>query len=117
MTKVASAYVVGGAAVIAIAFAFLGKLAALFESIPPAVLGGVSILLYGFIASNGLKVLVQNQVDFDKERNVVIASTMLVLGLGGATLSILIGNISISLSGMALAALIGIFLNLILPES
>ncbi len=117
MTKVASTWVIGGAAIIAIVFAFLGKLSAIFETIPSAVLGGVSILLYGFIAANGLKVLVQNKVDFEKQKNVIIASTMLVLGIGGATVSIILGNVSISLSGMTLAALVGILLNLILPEN
>jgi uracil permease len=73
----------------------------------------MSILLYGFIASNGLRVLIDEKVDFSKRRNVIIASTMLVLGLGGAMFK-LVGLAS--LSGTALAAIVGIVLNLILPQ-
>ncbi len=116
MTRIASVNVIILAAVISITFGFLGKLTALFATIPDAVLGGVSILLYGFIAVNGLKVLIQNQTDFNKTRNVIIAATMLVIGLGGAALNIEIGSGVIPLSGMSLAAIVGILLNLLLPE-
>lgn len=116
MSKVASVNVIILAAFIAIGFGFLGKLTALFGTIPNTVLGGVSLLLYGFIAVNGLKVLIQNQIDFNKIRNIIIAATMLVIGLGGAALSITTKNSSITLSGMSLAAIIGILLNLLLPE-
>lgn len=116
MTKVASVWVTGLAAVIAILFGFLGQLTAVASSIPNPVLGGVSILLYGFISVNGLKILIQNQVDFSNTKNVIVASTMLVLGLGGAAISIATNNISISISGMSLAAIIGILLNLLIPE-
>ena len=117
MTKVASVWVTGLAAVIAIIFGFLGKLTAVISTIPNPVLGGVSILLYGFISVNGLKVLIQNKVDFGNTKNVIVASSMLVLGLGGAAISIISGNISLSISGMSLAAIIGILLNLLIPES
>lgn len=116
MTKVASVWVIGLAAIIAIIIGFLGKFTALVSTIPNAVLGGVSLLLYGFIAVNGLKVLIKNQIDFEKTKNIVVASTMLVLGLGGASISIISGDLSITISGMSLAAIIGILLNLILPE-
>lgn len=116
MTKVASVWVTGLAAVIAILFGFLGQLTAVASSIPSSVLGGVSILLYGFISVNGLKILIQNQVDFTNTKNVIVASTMLVLGLGGAAISLATNNISISISGMSLAAIIGILLNLLIPE-
>lgn len=116
MTKVASVWVIGLAAIIAIIIGFLGKFTALVSTIPNAVLGGVSLLLYGFIAVNGLKVLIKNQIDFEKTKNIVVASTMLVLGLGGASISIISGDLSITISGMSLAAIIGIILNLILPE-
>ena len=116
MTKVASVWVTGLAAVIAIIFGFLGQLTAVISSIPNPVLGGVSILLYGFISVNGLKILIQNQVDFSKTKNVIVASTMLVLGLGGAAISIATKNMSVSISGMSLAAVIGILLNLLIPE-
>lgn len=116
MTKVASVWVIGLAAIIAIIIGFLGKFTALVSTIPNAVLGGVSLLLYGFIAVNGLKVLIKNQIDFEKTKNIVVASTMLVLGLGGASISIISGDLSITISGMSLAAIIGIILNLILPD-
>ena len=116
MTKVASVWVTGLAAVIAIAFGFLGKLTAIISSIPAPVLGGVAILLYGFISVNGLKILIQNQVDFGKTKNVIVAASMLVLGLGGAAISIITKNVNVSISGMSLAAIIGILLNLFIPE-
>ena len=114
MTKVASVKVIGLAAIIAIVIGFLGKFTALISTIPNSVLGGVSLLLYGFIAVNGLKVLIKNQVDFEKPINVIIASTMLVLGLGGAAISIISGDLSITISGMSLASIAGIILNLTL---
>lgn len=116
MTKVASIWVIGLAAVIAIVIGFFGKFTALVSTIPNAVLGGVSLLLYGFIAVNGLKVLIKNQVDFEQSKNIVVASTMLVLGLGGAVISIVSGDFSMTISGMSLAAIIGIILNFILPS-
>ena len=116
MTKVASVWVMGLAAIFAIAIGFLGKLSAIFATIPNPVLGGVSLLLYGFIAVNGLKVLVNNKIDFEKTRNVIVASAMLVLGLGGAILTFESGDVSVSLTGMSLAAIVGIILNLTLPK-
>lgn len=116
MTKVASTRVLSMAAFFAIAFSFLGKLTAIFSTIPNEVLGGVAILLYGFISVNGLIVLVKNQVDFNKTKNVVVAATMLVLGLGGAAINIVSGSFSLSITGMTLAAIVGIILNLLLKE-
>lgn len=116
MTKIASVWVIGLAAIIAICLGFLGKFTAIISTIPEPVLGGVSLLLYGFIAINGLKVLIENQIDFGKSKNIVVASTMLVLGLGGAAISIVSGDLSITISGMSLAATVGILLNLLLPE-
>ena len=115
MTKIASVWVIGLAAIFAICLGFLGKFTAIVSTLPNPVLGGVSLLLYGFIAVNGLKVLIQNQVDFGNTKNVIVASAMLVLGLGGATISIIYGDISVSISGMSLAAITGILINLFLP--
>ena len=112
MTKVASVWVIGLAAIMAILLGFLGKFTALVSTIPNAVLGGVSLLLYGFIAVNGLKVLIENKTDFSKSRNIIIASSMLVLGLGGAVINIA----TVGVSGMSLAAFAGVVLNLILPK-
>ena len=111
MTRIASVSVIRNAALFAIGLSFLGKFTALISTIPNAVLGGMAILLYGVIASNGLKVLIEKQVDCREVRNLIIASSMLVLGLGGAILEL--GPVT--LSGTALCALAGVILNLVLP--
>ena len=111
ITKVYSVYVIGGAAVLAIVVSFFGKVMAIINTIPTAVLGGISILLFGIIASSGLRMFVENKVDFGNNRNMVIASVILVIGIGGAKIAI--G--SFVLSGMALSAIIGVILNLVLP--
>ncbi len=113
MTKIGSVYVTCGAAIIAILLSCLSYVSAFISSIPVCVLGGMSILLYGVIASNGLRILVDNKVDFSKQRNLIIASAMLVIGLGGAMFPL--GG-SATLSGTALAAIVGVVLNLILIE-
>ena len=111
LTRVASVSVIRNAAIIAIILAFLGKFTALISTIPNAVIGGMSILLYGIIASNGLKVIIEEQIDFNQVRNLIIASAMLVIGLGGAVLDL--GYLTFS--GTSLSAIVGIVLNLILP--
>lgn len=113
MTKVGSVYVTGLAAIFAILLGFLGYIAAFINSIPWAVIGGMTIVLYGLIAGNGVKVLVKAKVDLSKMRNLIIVSTILVIGLGGAFINI---NSSAQFAGMSLAAVVGIILNLILPE-
>ncbi|MFE4811006.1 solute carrier family 23 protein [Peribacillus simplex] len=113
MTKAYSVYIIGGAALTAIIFGFNGKISAVISSIPTAVMGGISILLFGIIASSGLRMLIDNKVDFDKKRNLMIASVILVLGIGGAFVQL---SETVSLSGMALSAIVGILLNLILPD-
>jgi uracil permease len=114
MTKVASVWVIGLAAVFAISLSFLGTVTALISTIPTAVLGGMSVLLFGVIASNGIRVLIEAKVDFTQQRNLIIASAMLVLGLGGAILEL---STLVTLSGTALAALVGVVLNLVLPKA
>ncbi len=117
MTKNASVKVIGMAAIFAIILGFLGKFTALVQTIPNPVLGGVCLLLYGFIAVNGLKVLIENKTDFSKNKNIIIASAMLVLGLGGAAFSIATGKgLAVEISGMSLAAIAGIILNLLIDE-
>lgn len=111
MTRIASVSVVRNAAILAIMLSFLGKFTALISTIPNAVLGGMSIILYGVIASSGLKVMIEDRVDFNESRNLIIASAMLVIGLGGAVLDLSI----ITLSGTVLSAIVGMILNLILP--
>lgn len=111
ITKVHSVFVLAGAAVFAILFSFVGKMSSLIYSIPDPVIGGISFLLFGVIASSGLRILIDNRIDFDKKRNLVITAAILVIGIGGAYLRI--G--SFELTSMALATVIGIALNLILP--
>lgn len=112
ITRVFSVFVIGGAAILAITFGFIGKITALISTIPSAVMGGVSILLFGIIASSGLRMLIDHSVDLGEKRNLIISSVILVIGVGGAFIQI---SEQVSLSGMALAAIIGIVLNLILP--
>lgn len=112
MTKVHSVYVLAGAAVCAIIFSFVGKLAAIIESIPMPVIGGISFLLFGTIASNGLQIIVDNKIDFGEKRNMLIASVILVIGIGGAYLQL--G--SFQLTSVALSTIIGMILNWVLPK-
>ena len=99
------------AALIAIAVSFLGKAIGVIEAVPTCVLGGACIVLYGMISSVGLRTLVENKVDFTKNRNLCIAAVMLVLAIGGAV----IGGPAFTISGIGLGILAGILLNLILP--
>lgn len=112
ITRVFSVFVIGGAAVIAITFGFIGKIAALISTVPSAVMGGVSILLFGIIASSGLRMLIDNKVDFNIKRNLIIAAVITVIGIGGAFIKI--DNFQIP--AMAMAAIIGVVLNLVLPQ-
>ncbi|MBM7616826.1 uracil permease [Weissella uvarum] len=116
ITKVHSVYVLIGAALFAILFSFVGKLSALIQSIPGAVTGGISFLLFGVIAASGLRILVDNHVDFNLKRNLMISSAVLVIGIGNAYLQIGSGNEIIQFSGVAIATLLGIVLNLVLPQ-
>ncbi|MBS4456161.1 uracil-xanthine permease family protein [Tuanshanicoccus lijuaniae] len=113
MTRIASVSVIRNAALIAIVLSFFGKFTALISTIPNAVLGGMAILLYGVIASNGLKVLIKAKTNFAHSRNLIIASAMLVIGLGGAVLEL--GSV-LTLSGTALSAIVGVVLNAVLPH-
>lgn len=112
ITKVASVWVIGGAAVFALLLGFIGKFTALISTIPQCVMGGVSMMLFGIIASSGLRLLVDNKVDFNKQRNLIIASVVLVTGIGGLAISV--GKVTIA--GMTLSAIIGIILHQILPD-
>jgi len=112
MTKVASVWVTGGAAVIAILLSFINVFTTLVASIPAPVMGGMSIILYGFIAANGLKVLIESQVNLAAMRNIIIVASMLVIGLGNAKITFS----QFQIYGLALAAVVGILLNLILPK-
>ncbi|GAK07447.1 uracil-xanthine permease family protein [Geomicrobium sp. JCM 19038] len=113
ITKVFSVFVIGGAAVFAIVFGFSGKIEALIASIPVSVMGGVSILLFGIIASSGLRLIVENRLDMSENRNLVIASTILVIGIGGAFIEI---TEDLVIPSMALATFIGMILHGVLPN-
>jgi uracil permease len=113
ITRVFSVFVIAGAAILAISFSFIGKFAALIQTIPTAVMGGVSILLFGVIASSGLRMLIDNGINIGLKRNLIISSVILVIGIGGAFIQV---TENIVIPGMALATIVGIVLHLILPE-
>ena len=113
ITKVTSPAVIRIAAATAICFSVIGKLSALLQSIPQAVLGGIMLLLFGTIASVGVQNMMQHKVDMNETRNVIIMSVMLTMGLGGAVLS----SGSFAISGIGLSAVIGVVLNLVLPRT
>jgi uracil permease len=112
ITRVYSVWVVGWAAVIAIVLSFIGPVAAVIKNTPLPVMGGVSILLFGIIASSGFRVFVEDKVDFGRKKNLILCSVIIVIGIGGASLHF--GDVAIE--GVALATLTGIILNLVLPE-
>ena len=113
LTKISDPAVLRIAALFGILFSVVGKMSALLKTIPGAVLGGIMLLLFGTIASVGINTLIKNRVDMGDTRNLVIASLILILGIGGAELTL--GSITIG--GIGLAALVGVILNLILPRS
>lgn len=121
LSKVYDPLVVRLAAVFAIVFSFCPKFAAVIQAMPTATVGGISLILYGMISAVGVRNMVENQVDFAKSRNVIIAALILVLSIGinystaGAIIFHVFG-ITISLSGLAVGALTGIILNAILPD-
>ena len=112
LTKITDPAVIRIAALFGIAFSVLGKVSALLKTIPEAVLGGIMLLLFGTIAAVGINNLVKNKVDMGNTRTLVIASLILTLGIGGAELSI--GSFQIS--GIGLAAVVGVLLNLVIPN-
>ena len=117
ITKVYSVWVIGGAAVIALLLSFIQKFGAVIQTIPGPVMGGISMLLYGLIASSGLRTIVESGVDYKDKRNLTISSVIMVIGIGGGILQFKVGgSFTFSLSGVALATVVGILLNLILPK-
>lgn len=113
LTKIAEPGILRIAAIFGILFSVLGKVSALLKTIPQAVLGGIMLLLFGTIAAVGVNSLIKNRVDLGNTRNLVIVSIILILGIGGAELSI--GTFTIG--GIGLSAVVGVLLNLILPQS
>ena len=108
MTGVYSTWVIGGAAVFAIIFSFIGKVAAVIHAIPTPVMGGVCILLFGFIASSGIRMLIEKKVDYTKSRNLILTAVTMISGLSGATVTL--GPVQ--LKGMGLATIVAMILSL-----
>lgn len=120
LTKVYDPRVIRIAAYFAILLSFSPKFAAVINSMPTAVIGGVSMVLYGMISAVGVRNVVENKVDFTKSRNVIIAALIMVLSIGinyseAGAISFQVGSATISLTGLAVAALVGIILNAVLP--
>jgi len=113
LTKVTNPFILRIAAITAIVFAFVGKISGFLKTIPQAVLGGIMLLLFGMIASIGIKTLVDSKTNMDETRNQVIVSIVLTVGIGGAVIS----YGTFSLAGIGLAAAVGIILNLVLPAT
>lgn len=117
ITRVYSVYVIGGAAIVATLLSFFPKFGALIQTIPTPVIGGISMLLFGIIASSGLRTLVESGVDYASKRNLTISSVILVIGIGGGLVAFKMGkDLSFELGGVALATVVGIILNFVLPE-
>ena len=112
ITKITQPQVIRISAATAIVFSVIGKLSALLQSIPSAVLGGIMLLLFGTIASVGIQNLIQHKVNLNHTRSTIIISVTLTIGIGGAILTY--GNFA--MSGIGLSAIVGVFLNLVLPH-
>jgi uracil permease len=116
ITRVYSVWVIGGAAVIAVFLSLLRKFGALIQTIPIPVMGGISMLLFGIIASSGLRTIVESGVDYKDKRNLSISSVIFVIGIGGGRLAFAVTqDLRFELSGVALATVTGIILNLLFP--
>ena len=110
ITKVYSVWVIGGAAVFSICLAFIGKASGLIQTIPAPVMGGVSFLLYGMIAASGIRLMVDEKIDYARPRNLALTSVIFITGLSGAYIQI--G--SVKLTGMCLATVVGMAMGLLL---
>ena len=118
LTKVYDPRVMRIAAVVAILLSFLPKFGSAIETVPPAIIGGVSFMLYGMISAIGIRNVVENKVDFTQSRNLIIAAVILVSALGFSSMggiNFTVGSLTINLSGLAIAAIVGILLNAIIP--
>lgn len=109
ITRVYSVWVIGGAAVLSICLAFIGKLSALIQSIPTPVMGGICMLLFGVIAASGVRMLVEAKVDYSKPANLCLTAIVLIVGISGVAVKI--GDVQ--LKGMALATVVGMILSLV----
>ena len=115
LSRVYDPRVIRIAAVLAVILSFSPKFAAIVNLIPTAVIGGISFVLYGMISAIGVRNVVENQVDFTKSRNLIVAAIILVSALGVGTVSFFVGGIEVKLTALAVASILGIVLNAVLP--
>ncbi|MDD9150879.1 MULTISPECIES: uracil permease [unclassified Sporolactobacillus] len=108
ITRVYSTWIIGGAAVFAVILSFVGKLSALISTVPTAVIGGISLILFGVIATNGFRIFVESKVDFARSQNIILSTVIFTTGISGATINI--GKVA--LNGMGLATVVGVLLSL-----
>lgn len=116
VSKIASVSVIFLAALISIVLGFFAPLTLVLETVPSCITGGVSLILYGFIASSGVKMLIQEKIDFSKTKNMMVASIILVSGIGGLSISFSFGTFSATLTSTALSMILGIIFNSILKD-
>ena len=116
VSKVASTKVIAMACGIAIALGFISPLMAVVQTIPGCICGGVSLVLYGFIASSGVKILMANKIDMGSTKSIFVASTILVAGIGSLAINFAIGQVAFSISSTAVAMILGILMNIILKD-
>jgi uracil permease len=116
VSKVASTRVIAMACGIAILLGFISPLMAIVQTIPGCICGGVSLVLYGFIASSGVKILIANKIDMGATKSIFVASTILVAGIGGLAINFAIGQVAFSISSTAVAMILGIVMNLALRD-
>ena len=116
LSKVYDPVVIRIAAVFAIVLSFIPKFSAIISTMPAAIIGGVSFMLYGMISAIGVRNIVENKVDLTKSRNLIIAGVIFVCGLGFSNgLTFTVGGTSITLTALAIAAIAGVILNAVLP--
>ena len=116
VTRIASVGVIFLACILTILFGFIGPLTAVLETMPKCITGGVSLILYGFIASSGVKMLINEKINFDHTNNMIIASVILVVGIGGLTISFTLGDSTATFTSTALSMILGVILNAILRD-
>ena len=115
LSRVYDPFVIRLAAIHAIVLSFSPKLAAIIGSMPTAIIGGISIVLYGMISIIGVRNVVENQVDFKKVRNLIVAAFILVIGLGSDGVTLHFGSAEVTITALALASVVGILLNAVFP--
>ena len=116
ISKVASVNVIIVAACVTMGLGFITPIMCLVETIPSCVTGGVSLILYGFIAGSGVKILVRNRINLESTKNILVLSVMLISGIGGLTIMIPVANVTLTITSIAVSMILGVILNQILPD-